>query len=50
MKKKRNKEWRCSDLMYAARIDTMEVEIPELFRIQHFFRDLDIEAFQMRTA
>lgn len=36
------------DLVYAARIDTMEVEIPELFRIQHFFRDIDIEAIQMQ--
>ncbi|MDE7267339.1 MAG: DUF4026 domain-containing protein [Lachnospiraceae bacterium] len=27
-------------------ISTMEVEIPEMFRIQHFFRDIDIEAIQ----
>lgn len=31
---------------YGVRIDTMEVEIPEMFRIQHFFRDIDIEAIQ----
>lgn len=36
------------DLAYAARIDTMEIEIPEMFRIQHFFRDIDIEAIQMQ--
>lgn len=34
------------ELKYGVRIDTMEVEIPEMFRIQHFFRDIDIEAIQ----
>ena len=33
---------------YGVRIDTMEVEIPEMFRIQHFFRDIDIEAIQQQ--
>ena len=34
------------ELEYVVRLDTMEVEIPEMFRIQHFFRDIDIEEIQ----
>lgn len=34
------------ELEYDVRISTTEVEIPVMFRIQHFFRDIDIEAIQ----
>lgn len=34
------------DLEYAVRLDTIEVELPEMFRIQHFFRDIDMEEIQ----
>lgn len=34
------------ELEYDVNIGTTEVEIPEMFRIQHFFRDIDIEAIQ----
>lgn len=36
------------DLEYTVRLDIVDVEIPELFRIQHFFRDIDIEAIQQQ--
>ena len=43
-------EWRLkiasSEMEYDVNISTTEVEIPEMFRIQHFFRDIDIEAIQ----
>ena len=31
------------ELQYMVHLDTIEVEIPEMYRIQHFFRDIDME-------
>ena len=30
------------ELQYRVHLDTISVEIPEMYRIQHFFRDIDI--------
>ena len=34
------------ELQYRVHLDTISVEIPEMYRIQHFFRDIDIEEIQ----
>lgn len=35
-------------LEYIVSIETVPLQIPAMFRIQHFFRDIDIEAIQQR--
>lgn len=37
---------KAGDLEYTVRLDTMEVEIPNIFRIQHMFRDIDMDEIQ----
>ena len=37
------------ELQYMVHLDTIEVEIPEMYRIQHFFRDIDMEEIQRQT-
>lgn len=34
------------ELQYMVHLDTITVEIPEMFRIQHLFRDIDMEEIQ----
>lgn len=34
------------ELQYMVHLDTIEIDIPEMYRIQHFFRDIDIEKIQ----
>jgi len=34
------------ELQYVVHLDTIDVEMPEMYRIQHFFRDIDMEEIQ----
>lgn len=36
------------ELQYMVHLDTITVEIPEMYRIQHFFRDIDVEEIRRK--